>query len=65
MLSDSEYSTEGEGNCIRFFALQYVATKAMRIKIDKHPENFKTMWERFEKKCPKENKRYKSTYRYF
>lgn len=55
-----EYSTEQEGNCLRFFALQTVSTNAMRIAFDmmmpaKCEEKIKE-FKRYCKKHPK-NKR--------
>lgn len=50
---------EAEGNCMRFFALQNVGAKAVRMKIATHHEDFKTIWKRFEIKCRNQYKIYK------
>lgn len=56
--SDPEkFSSENEQNCLRFFALQDVSRKAMKMKIDTMFQNFETMWTSFETYCTKTRKR--------
>lgn len=52
-----EYSTEQEGNCLRFFALQTVSTNAMRIAFDKMmPAKFEDKIKEFKRHCKKHQK---------
>lgn len=46
-----KFTTEKEGNCLRFFALQSVSLDALRIALDNRPESFQTKWERFTNYC--------------
>lgn len=44
-------SLEKQGNCLRFYELQTVSTKALRKKLDMAPESFQVIWKKFKKCC--------------
>lgn len=44
-------SVEKRGNCLRFFELQSVSTKALRKKLDMAPGSFHCIWKQFKKCC--------------
>lgn len=46
-----KFTTEKEGNCLRFFALQAVSLDALRIALNNRPGSFQTKWERFTNYC--------------
>lgn len=48
MFSDSEkFSTEEEGNCVRFFTLLGPSQKALQRKLNSHSKPFQTIWDNF------------------
>lgn len=56
-LDCGKYSTEQEGNCLRFFALQTVSANAMRIAFDNmQPIQFEDKMKDFKQNCKSNSK---------
>lgn len=55
-LESGKFTTEKEGNCLRFFALQSVSLDALRIALDNMSESFQTKWQRFANYCKMKEK---------
>lgn len=54
-LESEKFTTEKEGHCLRFFALQSVSLDALGIALDMS-ESFQTKWQRFANYCKMKQK---------
>lgn len=55
-LESEKFTTEKEGHCLRFFALQSVSLDALGIALDNMSESFQTKWQRFANYCKMKQK---------
>ena len=56
ILDYDDFSTEKEGNCLRFFALQSVSKEALMRKINAVPGTFHSKWRTFVTFCNTPNR---------
>lgn len=55
-LESEKFTTEKEGHCLRFFALQSVSLDALGKALDNMSESFQTKWQRFANYCKMKQK---------